>query len=599
MIALAIAVLLYGVAYFLWYLTTPLGQAPQLDADENLVLAQKVAAGALAHEPFYRAMLYPALLALPLKLGMSADKLPALASLFGLLGHFLITLGVARLAQRLWVGPHAQAASCLAAALWGLNPVALYYSVQVLDTVPSLALAVWALVIWARPGTKPRDAMLGGILLGLAVAARPHFLPLIFFAPLLRSWFAARWKPQRPDLFAWAGALVVLLLLGGVQKWWGGEFVILPAQGPYNFYAANRPDANGRYYAQKIFFDEIAPGENPARKESEILYARLTGQPADPQPVMNEFWSQDAIRNIIGDPAAWLKLEFEKLYYLLNDYDQYNNQTYAWHRQNSPLLRWNYLGWGMLFVLAAGILALRGRGEGSMPVEFNCPIVAGVMLVFCVYSAGVLLYYASGRFRLPLLPLLGVLAGGWMAIPHWSAFSRRQILATPLALIFAAALTFSNFFAARDDSTFIQDELLAANAAAQIGDDAAAIRYASMALQRDPARPDARRILIISNYDFSLQAGDDSLAAWQDALKNLQGLPINDPALSVCAGTTYWKTGDRATALKIWVDGAQRFGPASTPAQALAAAHALGAIDGASFPAPDPQLVAFLKRKPD
>src|SRR5262249_31702299 len=155
---------------------------------------------------------------------------------------------------------------------------------------------------------------------------------------------------------------------------------------------------------------------NSARLESELLYGRALDkkQPVDLNE-MNAYWREQAWQEFKDQPSAWLKLLAKKAYYLLNDFDQYNNKTYAWHHAESPWLRNNFLSWGILFVFAAGILAFRGRGLGTMAVDFNCSFIAGVTLVFCTYAAGALLYYASGRFRLPLMPLLCVLVGGWMA----------------------------------------------------------------------------------------------------------------------------------------------------------------------------------------
>jgi hypothetical protein len=39
-----------------------------------------------------------------------------------------------------------------------------------------------------------------------------------------------------------------------------------------------------------------------------------------------------------------------KVYALLNDWEQYNNKTYAFHQARSPWLRWNPLSWGVLLV---------------------------------------------------------------------------------------------------------------------------------------------------------------------------------------------------------------------------------------------------------
>jgi len=584
----------YGIGYLIWYLGTPLGRAPQLDAAENLVLAGKIATDTLPHEAFYRAMLYPAVLAVPLKLGLPTDDLPALASIFGLLCHFAIALGVARLAARLWSGPREKWATLLAGALWGFNPVALFYAVDVLDTVPSLALALWALVWWTRPGARKHDAWVGGVLLGLAVAARPHFLPLVFIAPLARSWLAGRWKLQLPDLMAWAGAAFVLLLLGLVQVWWSGEFRILPAQGPYNFYAANRPGANGKYYTQQVYFNQLAPGENPAQKEEAILYDKVRLLNSAPEGV---YWDEQAWSAIGQHPAAWLKLMAKKAYYLLNDFDQYNNKTYAWHKAESPWLRWNFLGWGVLFVAAALITPFTWTQARALKNNVRCAQLAGVMLVFVTYAAGVLLYYASGRFRLPLAPLLCVL----VAAPDGCMGSLRRNWKLFFFPLGALILTASNFFDAHDHSTFIQDELLSANAAAQVGDDLQAYDLSQWVLSDDPSRADGRRVALVSYFNLTLTDAKkyDHPSGWRDQLPLLQNLNLDDPTLALVAGVAHWKTGDTGRAEEIWQAGANKFGPSSPPAQALAAVQKLsGTASSSATPPPDQQLVDYLKVHP-
>jgi len=590
------AILVYGVGYLIWYLGTPLGQAPQLDGAENLALAGQIAHGTLPHESFYRAMLYPAVLAVPLKLGLPGESLPAFAAIFGLLCHFAITLGVARLAARLWAGPNEKQAALLAAALWGFNPVALFYAVDVLDTVPSLALFVWGLVWYARPGTRKVDSIVGGVFLGLAVAARPHFLPVVFMATAVRALLAGRRKAQYADMSACFSALAVLLVVGGVDARWGGEFHLMPTQGAYNFYAANLPGANGRYYTQKVLFAEITPGENPARKEAEALYAQATQTPPPHSMAeMNAYWRAQAWANITTNPMAWLKLMAKKTYYLLNDFDQYNNQTYAWHQAESPWLKWNYLGWGILFVMAVGAVPLAWRRVHSE--ETIRPKLLGLLLVFCTYAAGVLLYYASGRFRLPLMALLCVPAAGWAANLPMEKKKKGLCLG---AMLLPVMLTFSNLFAAHDTSTFIQDELLSANAAAQTGNDELAEKYAQQALLLDPTRPDARRIALVSYFNLTTTDAKtyDTLRGWQAQLKLLPGLELPDASSNLAAGMAYWKTGDKATALKIWKDGAGRFGPGSMPTKALLTENIFNHQIPQGTPPPDLPLLDYMQRQP-
>ena len=70
--------------------------------------------------------------------------------------------------------------------------------------------------------------------------------------------------------------------MGGVNAALSGEFRVLPWQGAFNLWAANRPGAHGRYFEQFARVASYAEGTNPARLESERLYRELNPQaPAD------------------------------------------------------------------------------------------------------------------------------------------------------------------------------------------------------------------------------------------------------------------------------------------------------------------------------
>jgi hypothetical protein len=594
---LALVIAAYGGGYLIWYLGTPLGRAPQLDGRENLALAAQIADGTLPREPFYRAMLYPGVLTVPLLLGWSTESLPTFAAIFGLLCHFAATLAVAQLAAQLWAGLRANWAARVAAGLWGLNPVALFYAVDVLDITLALALFLCGWVFLIRSDNRPRPVIIGGLLLGLAVAARPNFLPAVIVAPLARAWWLGHGKPRGMDLLGWAGAAMSLLALGFGQWAWAGEFRILPWQGAYNFYAANTGRANGRYYTQEVFLGHIPPGENSARLVSQYLYTKTTGaQPPYSIAAMDGYWRAQATSSLSGNPGAWLRLLARKAYYLANDFDQYNNKTYAWHQGQSPWLRWNPLGWGLMLVLAAGALPLA--------LTYNRSATAGVLVVFFSYGAGVLLYYASGRFRLPLTPWLCVLAGGWVTLHPISSLRRPPnagcLLSASVVLALAAGfLSFSNFLNARDHATFIQDEMLVASAATDVGEDALALAYAQRALDLDPARPDARRLFLLCSFNLALAGvpGADTPKRWEEIKPLLNGLETNDASLSLIAGVVFWKTGDITRAEQIWQAGAQQFGPSSAPAQALLAALTLRGAAPAGAPLVSPDFLRYLQNR--
>src|SRR5690606_28381119 len=91
---LMVTVFAYGLWHLAWYWQTPLGQSPVLDERENLDLAAQIARGTLPPEPFYRAMLYPLILAVPFALGVPETLIPHMATLAGVLLHLIGTLFV-------------------------------------------------------------------------------------------------------------------------------------------------------------------------------------------------------------------------------------------------------------------------------------------------------------------------------------------------------------------------------------------------------------------------------------------------------------------------------------------------------------------------
>ena len=237
----------------------------------------------------------------------------------------------------------------------------------------------------------------------------------------------------------------------------------LPWQGPYNLWAANRPGANGRYYTQHVSLPPELARANPARAESILLYAQETqGQPPE-IPRMNAHWRARFLDEVTNHPLRWGALMARKTYALLNNWEQYNNKTFAFHKARSPWLSWNPICWGLLLMLGvAGFARLWAESPRS---------AHAFALVWVGCAASILLFFVSARFRLPLVAMLAVLAGGASAAPAFSTGwrpTRRAGLAGLVAL--AGFVAFSNFGNVRDPSTFVQDHVLLARAAYTVGD---------------------------------------------------------------------------------------------------------------------------------
>lgn len=549
---------IYYLGFALWYSGTALGLSPALDGKEMLQLARAIAAGELGSEPFYRAPLYPALLAPLAGLGLADAELALAARLLNGLAHLLATALVFRLAQRLW---KTVPAGLIAGGLWAFHPVAFHFAVDPLDT--ALGIGLLLLALWSalrtldaffdgEPGILRRAAWTG-LWLGLAVVARPHALPVAVVWPVAllavvwarsRDWRKAWW----PSLASTGGLALPLLLLGAVNVAVSGTFALLPSQGAFNLYAANREGAHGRYHVQQVAMWGLPEHQNPTRYEAGVLYDREPEH--DPQATVaerNAYWRQRFWERVGDDPMGWIGQLLGKAVALLHPYEQYNNKTYALHRERSPWLRWNPLGWAPIALLAVpGVVLAQRRREGVW--------LLGTGLA---YAGGVLLFYVSARFRLPLVPLLCV-AAGWWAAPHvptacghlarslghsWRrgqkpclALSdedpiRRRCfeffgvvaLVNLLLLVWLAA-------SYDQDETAAQDYLLMAQASAELGRDDDALGLANAALALEPQLDAALELRVVAQFNFWLTAITKAGPAPSDSLIHEQRSLLNELA---------------------------------------------------------------------
>src|SRR5687768_1505205 len=152
-IVAALAALAYAGGHLGWYRTTPLGQVPVMDEQENLLLGEALFCGNLPAEPFYRAMGYPLLLAALRMCGVGAPALFSAALVLGAVCHAVNAALAARVAHA-WFG---RLAGLATGALIALNPVLVHYATQALDATPALTFFLLGLAVLA-PGFRPREA---------------------------------------------------------------------------------------------------------------------------------------------------------------------------------------------------------------------------------------------------------------------------------------------------------------------------------------------------------------------------------------------------------------------------------------------------------
>lgn len=551
---LSIAAVLYCFIFGLKFSADFLALSPVLDARENLAWAQLIAEDNLPAEPLYRALLYPWVLA-----HLPGDVL--FRVLFGVFLHLLNAALVGLITHSVW--SCRKPAFFAAAILYAVYPVSLYFAVQTLDITLGMSLFLGAVVCFFKGQGSPRASLqiLCGVLAGLSVLVRPNFLPAVLMFPVLHLVeFAFKDRSPRHFVsFVRLGLSLCLVLL--LQGLWNvrqsGDFRFLPWQGAYNLYAANRDGANGQFYMQRVSFDKVPAGMNTTRMESEYLYRQAHPKDANPTvDAMSAYWREQLRAEISQDPMRWLGLMGRKIVYLFNDWEQYNNLTYVYHKARFSILRYNPLGWGLILIGATLALVLCRRSMDHQRA-FACVLIA------LGYAAGVLLFFVSARFRLPLAPLLIVFCGGLMGV-RLRQLNTRHYVFSGLVLFGVASLTFGNWFNARNESSFIQDELLLAHAASKVGADDQALKYAQSVLRRDAVRPTAKRIEVVSLFNIWIESyisGDSVLAQryWEELEPSMQVEMVDDSATLYIRGVFAWRSGEHTKAKAYWQEAVETF----------------------------------------
>ena len=375
-----------------WFMrANPLFEHPIMDAAMHDTWARGLLAGSWpGPEPFFRAPLYPYLLA-GLYALFDAARLPVqmVHALISALGAGFAAL----CADRLWSRRAGWFAGLLLALLW----TSIWFSGELLlVTVPTTLNLLWIWLLLRDDAPRGRTLLAAGFVLGLSAIARPNVLIVL---PVV-VWFL--WRERRPARSAWlllaAGLLVPILPVTVSNLVRGGDTVLIASQGGVNFFIGNNPESDGR--------TAIVPGTRGTWQggfDDAVAMAEADeGRELKPSEV-DRYFLKRGLDFWIEQPGDALKLYGRKLSMLLGAGERSNNKfIYAW-RQWSPLLKLPVLaGWPMLLVLAVIGWSRRDGGPGARR------LLLGTTLA---YAASILLFFVNARFRLPVAALLAVPAG--------------------------------------------------------------------------------------------------------------------------------------------------------------------------------------------
>ncbi|MGD8452611.1 MAG: tetratricopeptide repeat protein [Phycisphaerae bacterium] len=320
--------------------------------------------------------------------GQSLLAVRTLQLLLGMLGGIIVTLAVkCRYNSRV---------AFAVGALWVLYIPAIHYEAELLSE--GLALFLNALVIailLRKPEITPLWAGVVGLLLGLGSITHASAL---LFGLLILGWLA--WVGFRVS--ARRAAVIVLPALLGLalptvpvvayNSHLQGGFVLLQDTGSINLYIGNNPEADGTHYAR------LGPDWD------RIVALPYVAGGVREGPAYNAYFYRQVAKFIFESPGQWLALVGRKAALSVSAQDITASMPWAAIRNDVPMLRNGTFAFGVLLALAlAGLVCVR-------EARFR-----PILLLALAYILSQMIYVASGRYRVPMLPGLFVLGGFGLA----------------------------------------------------------------------------------------------------------------------------------------------------------------------------------------
>jgi len=381
--------------YVLQWRSSPIFEHPKIDELYHDQWAKAIAAGEIFVEgAYFRAPLYPAFLGAIYKVFGHGYLMPRVvqAALSALTCGLLFLIG-----RTLFGRAVGAVAGFAAASYWSL----IFFDGELL--IPPLIIFLDLLLLWLliRAARTPGKLAYGlaGAVLGLSALARPNVL---LFGPAIVIWLVVAYRRRVTRAFVYAGCVtagcLLMVLPITVRNYVvGNDFVLIASQGGLNFYIGNNPHSDGR--------TAIAPGERLdfwGSYERAILRAEdALGRKLKPSEVSDYHYklAWDFIRQ---QPGKALALTVLKLRLFWSRYEIANNKNlYFWTERFTPIVRFLPLGFGVIGPLGIlGLVLCRRRGVELFPLW-------GFVLV---YMLSVVLFFCTARYRMPVIPVLILLA---------------------------------------------------------------------------------------------------------------------------------------------------------------------------------------------
>ena len=463
---------------------SPFYDAPVVDARTYADAARELAAGAWLgpDAPFWQPPLYPYFLGGVWSLtGVDWVAPRVLQALIGSLTCVLLW----RLGCRT-LSPSIGLAAALAAALWG--PLLLFGG-ELLPAALAVALDLAALLLLLRaaeapaPAARARGALLAGGAMGVAALCVAN---LLAFVPVAAAWLWRRGAAAVPRGWLAPGMVVLGAALAVAPVTVrnivvGHDLVLISSNAGVNAFIGNNPD-----FERTV---EIQPGPDWLD-----LVSRPRREAGAVTPSEQSRWFLGrALDFAVTEPGAWLRLIARKAYRFVHGAEDGRNLDLYQARTWSGLLSALMWSRGLAFPMGLAMpLALLGVFLGWRGGRFRCPEAHLLLWFLAVYGVTVIAFFPASRYRLPVVPVLLLLAalGAWELAARMRLGWRQAALPAAVLLAFGAMCNIGAPVMDPEGGARTQHRL--GFVYQQKGMEANALRHYRRALQLDPSIREAR-----------------------------------------------------------------------------------------------------------
>jgi 4-amino-4-deoxy-L-arabinose transferase-like glycosyltransferase len=261
------------------------------------------------------------------------------------------------------------------------------------------SLAGFAVYLWKAPSADTRGLAVAGVLFGVSIVGVGQwlipFVALAAWTPMMCEHLPRARRLRAAAVFV-AGGLVVILPLVVWNSANGGGLVLTSGDAGLNFFTGNNEKATG------LPAPPAGLRNTPQYEEADgkRLAEQAVGRPLSPAEV-SRYWSSQGVAWITRHPGDWIELLGMKLGTLWNGFEISDNYHYAFMRTHFLPLLYVAVTFGLVapFALVGAVIPFWRRRD-----------VTALYIVCFGYLATLLVFYVRGRYRIPAVPFLTVLA---------------------------------------------------------------------------------------------------------------------------------------------------------------------------------------------